>query len=122
GGCVSYEILKTVTQVFTYVGLSVSFILAWINLHFKTAQDPESGHRKTLTPAGKAARVFLIVSFVLTTISAIVQNYADSKLKQAAEQRGTEAIQTALKTQHRLYVDDLKQQFEGPNGVIPKIG
>ena len=118
----SYEVLKTVSQVFTYIGLSASSILTWINLHFKTAQDPETGHRKTLTPAGKAARVFLVVSFVLTTISAIVQNYADSRLRRAAEQRGTAAIQAALESQHRLYVNDLKQQFEGPNGVIPKIG
>ncbi len=54
--------------------------------------------------------------------SAIVQNYADSKLRRAAEQRGTKAIQAALEEQHKLYVNDLKQQFEGPNGVIPKMG
>src|SRR2546423_3588223 len=106
-----------------YIGLSASSILTWINLHFNTAQDhPATGHRKTLTPAGRAARVFLVVSFVLALISAIVQNYADSRLRRAAEQRGTAAIQAALENQHRLYVDDLKQKFEGPNGVIPKIG
>lgn len=80
------------------------------------------GHRKALTPAGRVARVFLVASFALALISAIVQNYADSRLRRVAEQRGTAAIQAALESQHRLYVDDLKQQFEGPNGVIPKIG
>jgi hypothetical protein len=118
----NYEILKTVSQILTYIGLSVSSILTWINLHFKTSQDPDAGHRKILTPAGKAARIFLVLSFVLTICSAIVQNYADSKLRHAAEQRGTKAIQAALEEQHKLYVNDLKQQFEGPNGVIPKIG
>jgi hypothetical protein len=118
----SYEVLKTVSQVLTYIGLSASLILTWINLHFKTAQEPETGHRKTLTPAGKAARIFLVISFVLTIISAVVQNYADSRLRRAAEQRGTAAIQAALESQHRLYLSDLKQQFEGPNGVIPKLG
>jgi len=118
----NYEILKTVSQIFTYIGLSASSILTWINLHFRTAQEPETGHRKTLTPAGRAARVFLIIAFALTIISAIVQNYADSKLRKAAERRGTAAIQAALESQHKLYVDDLKQRFEGPNGVIPKIG
>jgi hypothetical protein len=118
----NYEILKTVSQILTYIGLSASSILTWINLHFKTSQDPDTGHRKILTPAGKAARIFLVISFVLTMCSAIVQNYADSKLRRAAEQRGTEAIQATLEEQHKLYVNDLKQQFEGPNGVIPKIG
>jgi hypothetical protein len=118
----NYEILKTVSQILTYIGLSASSILTWINLHFKTAQDPDFGHRKTLTPAGQAARIFLVVSFILTIVSAIVQNYADSKLKGAAERRGTAAIQAALESQHNLYVEDLKQQFEGPNGVIPKMG
>jgi hypothetical protein len=100
----------------------MSLILTWINLHFKTAQDPDSGHRKTLTPAGKVARVFLVVSFVVTIGSAIVQNYADSKLRKAAELRGTKAVQDALESQHKLYVEDLKQQFVGPHGVIPKLG
>jgi hypothetical protein len=118
----SYEAIKTISHILTYIGLFASSILTWTNLHFKTAQDPEKGHRKTLTPAGKAARIFLVVSFVLTTISAMVQNYADSRLRTAAEQRGTAVIQAALESQHRLYVKDLEQQFEGPNGVIPKIG
>jgi hypothetical protein len=118
----NYEILKTVSQILTYIGLSVSSILTWINLHFKTSQDPDAGHRKILTPAGKAARIFLVMSFVLTICSAIVQNYADSRLRRAAEQRGTKAIQAALEEQHKLYVNDLRQQFEGPNGVIPRMG
>jgi hypothetical protein len=118
----NYEILKTVSQVLTYIGLSVSSILTWINLHFKTSQDSDAGHRKILTPAGKGARIFLVVSFVLTVCSAIVQNYADSRLKRAAEQRGTKANHVALEEQHKLYLNDLRQQFEGPNGVIPKIG
>ncbi len=118
----NYEILKTVSQILTYTGLSVSSILTWINLHFKTSQDPDAGHRKILTPAGKSARIFLVISFVITICSAIVQNYADSKLRRAAEQRGTKAIQAVLEEQHKLYVNDLTQQFEGPNGVIPKLG
>jgi hypothetical protein len=118
----NYEILKTVSQISTYIGLSASSLLTWINLHFKTALEPESGHRKVLTSAGRASRAFLVISFVLTIASAIVQNYADSKLRAAAAKRGTEAIQQALEAQHNKYVNDLRQQFEGTNGVLPKIG
>jgi hypothetical protein len=120
-GFLNYDVLKTVSQIGTYTGVFASWFLTWVNLHFKTAQEPDSGHRKILTPAGRLSRILLVCSFVLTISSAIVHNYADSKLRKAAEQRGTQAIQAALEDQHKLYVSDLEEQFEGKTGVIPKI-
>jgi hypothetical protein len=118
---VNYEILKLVSQIGTYTRLSASSVLTWINLNFKTAHEPEAGHRKVLTPAGKVYRALLVLSFAITIASAILQNVADSKLRKTAEAHGNQAIQQALETQHRQYVKDLKEQFEGTNGVLSQI-
>jgi len=40
GKALNYEVLKTGSQVGTYIGLSASSFLTWINLHFKTAEEP----------------------------------------------------------------------------------
>src|SRR5215469_4952034 len=116
----NYEALKLVSQIGTYTGLSASSVLTWINLHFKTAEEPDARHRKALTRPGRIARVFLVLSFLLTIASSIVQNYADSQLRRAAEKRGNAEVKEALETQHQQYVKDLKEQFEGTNGVISK--
>jgi hypothetical protein len=44
----------------------------------------------------------------VTILSTIIQNYADSKLRQQAEQRGTKTIIDALERQHNRYVVDLR--------------
>jgi len=105
----------------TYFGLFAASLLTWTNLHFKIAQEPDSGHRKILTPAGRASRILLVLSFLLTIASSVAQNIADSHLRTAAELRGTQAIQDALESQHNRYIGELEEQFEGKNGVIPKI-
>jgi hypothetical protein len=118
---VNYDTLKAVSQVGTYVGLSASSLLAWINFQYRTSREPESGHRKMLTPVGKLYGSLLIASFGITLVSAIAQNVADSHLKKDAERRGNQQVQNALEQQHNRYVSDLKLQFQGQNGVIPKI-
>ena len=117
----NYEVLKTASQIGTYVGGFASFYWSWITLHFKTAEEPDSGHEKVLTTHGKKLRVLLILSFAATFVSAIVQNIADYKLRKAAELRGTKAVQNALESQHTRYVSDLNEEFKGKNGVIPKL-
>lgn len=117
----NYEVLKTASQIGTYVGGFASFYWSWVTLHFKTAEEPESGHEKVLTTHGKKLRFLLIVSFAATFASAIVQNIADYKLRKAAELRGTKAVQDALESQHTRYVNDLNEAFSGTNGVIPKL-
>lgn len=122
GHSLNYEVLKRISQVGLYVGPLVSLLSSLISLQFKTSHEPTLGHRKNLTPFGKLYIGLLIGTFVITVASAICQNYADSKLKEEAEQRGTKAVTDALEGQHKRYIADLTDKFEGANGVLPKLG
>jgi hypothetical protein len=51
----------------------------------------------------------------------IAQNIADSHLKREATEKGTKQVRAALEEQHSRYINDLREQFEGKNGVVPKI-
>lgn len=61
----------------------------------------------------------LIVSIVVTFLSAILENKADSRLQKIAEEKGNQAVVNALRTQHETYVEDLKDQVE--ERLLPKI-
>jgi hypothetical protein len=92
-----YGILKSTTQIATYVGVVATASLSVFDLFYKQKADPPAGSdRYVLNKSGRNRLIAFIVISAFTLCSTITKDYADHKLDGMAKEEAQAKLEETL--------------------------
>ncbi len=108
------EVIKEVAQALKYVGLAATTGLSLFTLRRKTvvkSQNPEEPNR--LTSHGKKYAVWLVVVGLTTAAASYLEDFADSKIKEAAQETGNAKLMSSIMGRVAPKFEDQSNRLSG---------